>query len=134
MLLSRDPDFSVLIFILIVPIHNICSALACACYFLLRKKKVTKEISPKQPALRETSDSGFANASVQLPSLLDEPQFAVHGELTLPTPKSEAGCTGWEMQMSTIDPLQSFVYPESGLSAVLYMVAQLFNRPFLNEL
>ena len=90
---SRHPYADIYVLITTAVHHILCSALACACYFLLRKKKVTKEIRPKQPALRETSAFNFAYASVQLASMLDEPQFTIHGELPLSKPKSEAGCT-----------------------------------------
>ena len=51
MLLSRDPVFKLFsVYWFVVLIHKGFSALAGAGVFLLRKKKGTKEIRPKQPA------------------------------------------------------------------------------------
>ena len=52
------------------------SALAGAGVFLLRKKKGTKEIRPITtcPKNGQAPISNFANGSVQLASMLDEPQ------------------------------------------------------------
>ena len=62
------------------------------------KESTQRKRRPLQPVpeknIEATSAPNFANGSVGSAVQADQPQFAVHGELTLPKSKAEAGCRG----------------------------------------